>query len=427
MALRTVLEALALASTTLAQSQPPGVSPPVARACGPTNASESVVCVHRYASVLPYHFFREDSYDSTGIRFDQTSVPNDTSFGLVGNADFLIFDEERAAELLGPKPTYELVFNVSMAVHEAPVYVPSQHKLYLSQLAPPTGFLPQLVVDLNQDPPTLSEFLSDPPVYAPNGGTFHNGLIYWGASGGNNSIGGTEQRSGIRTLDPSTNKTITLLNNYFGYYFNTIDDLFVDPADGSVWFTDPDYSWFNRLTDTAPQLRSASYRFDPKTGSVTIIDDTLQQPNGIALSPDGKNVYISDTGAVSGSILQSGPPGSPFNQTGPRTIYKYDRVDNGTHITGKRPVWYAQDWVPDGLKVAANGYIVTGAGYGVDILDPYGVLVARIQTNYIVQNFAWVGEDLTEFWLMGQGGISRVRWNLKGQDLAKPNDNATSC
>lgn len=63
-------------------------------------------------------------------------------------------------------------------------------------------------------------------------------LTCLGASGGNDSIGGTEQRAGIRTLDPNTNKTVTLLNNYYGYYFNTVDDLFVD-ARGDVWFTDP--------------------------------------------------------------------------------------------------------------------------------------------------------------------------------------------
>ena len=118
--------------------------------------------------------------------------------------------------------------------------MPDLNRIYLSQLAPPTGFLPQLIVDLNSDPPTLSQFLSDPPVYAPNGGTFANGLVIWGASGGNNSIGGTEQRSGIRTLDPHTNKTVTLLNNYFGYYFNTVDDLRVDSS-GAIWFTDPQY------------------------------------------------------------------------------------------------------------------------------------------------------------------------------------------
>lgn len=67
--------------------------------------------------------------------------------------------------------------------------------------------------------------------------------------------------------------------------------------------------------------------------------------------------------------------------------------------------------------MAANGYILTGAGPGIDVLDPYGVLILRVQTNFVVQNFAWVGPDLTELWLMGNGGLARVRWNLAGQVL----------
>ena len=399
-----------------AQNLPPGVTSPLAATCGPSSAN--IVCLDRYASVMPYHFYRAPSEDTTDVSFSQTSVPNDTSFSLVGTADFLVFDQARALAILGSSPTYDKVFNVSDAVHEAPVYVPDLNKLFLSDLAPPAGILkPQLVIDLNSDPPTLSEFFSDPPVYAPNGGTFYNGLVYWGASGGNTSIGGIEQRAGIQTLDPHTNKTNVLLNNYYGFYFNTVDDLFVDRY-GAIWFTDPQYSWFNRLTDTPPQLLSACYRFDPKTGAVTVIDDTLVQPNGIAMDPSGLHIYISDTGAETGSIVNGGPPGSPFNQTGPRAVYKYDVCDGGTHITNKRPIWYAQDWVPDGLKVAANGYVVTATGPGVDVLDENGVLILRIQTDFIVQNIAWVGGDLTEMWLVGQGGLARVRWELAGQNLA---------
>lgn len=153
-----------------------GADTPLVQTCGPPN----VVCVNKYAAVMPYHFFRPDSFNTTEYTFASTSVPNDTSFGLLNNSNFVVFDQARGLDLLGSSPSYEFIFNVSDAVHEAPVYVPSLNKLFLSQLAPPVGFLPQLTIDLNQDPPTLSEFLSDPPVYAPNGGTFHNGLIYWG-------------------------------------------------------------------------------------------------------------------------------------------------------------------------------------------------------------------------------------------------------
>ncbi|KAF4553285.1 Hypothetical protein D9617_7g030120 [Elsinoe fawcettii] len=393
-----------------------GTVRPLAQQCGPAN----VQCINRYAAVMPYTFFRNDSTSEKLTSFAETDVPNDPSFAILNDTDFLVFDRERGLELLGPNPQYDFVFPLTNAVHEAPVYVPAQNKLYFSRLAPPPGYLPQLVVDLNQKPPTLSEYLSDPPVYAPNGGTFYNGLIYWGASGGNASIGGTEQRIGIRTLDPLTNKTTVLLNNYYGLYFNCVDDLIVDGA-GNIWFTDPQYSWFNRITDTPPQLRTASYRFNPRTGETTVVDDTLVQPNGIALSPDGKHIYISDTGGITGVIDPAlDVPGTPWNQTGPRTVYKFDVAEHGRSLVNRRPIFYATEGAPDGLKVAANGYVLTAAGRGIDITDEYGSYIARVQANYTVQNFAWVGDDLTELWLMGQGGLSRVRWNLKGIDLANP-------
>ncbi|KAH8425700.1 SMP-30/gluconolactonase/LRE family protein [Aspergillus melleus] len=310
------------------------------------------------------------------------------------------------------------MFAVSEAVHEAPVYVASQNKLYLSQLAPPAGYLPQLVVDLNQDPPTLSEFLSDPPVYAPNGGTFHNGKIIWGASGGNRSVGGGEQRVSLRTLDPETNKTTNLVNNYYGFYFNTIDDLAVHPRTGDIWFTDPHYSWFNSLSDTPPQLPSASYRYNGSSGAVMVVDDSIGQPNGIAFNPDGTTVYISDTAAVSGPVdPDAGHPGTPFNATHRRTVYAFDVSSDGTQALNKRPIYLAAGFVPDGLKVAANGYILAGTGRGVDVLDPAGQLLLTIQTNYTVQNFAWTGPELKTLWLMGNGGISKVEWELAGQEL----------
>ena len=152
-----------------------------------------------------------------------------------------------------------------------------------------------------------------------------------------------------------------------------------------------------------------------------MVDTTLVQPNGIALSPDGRSMYISDTGAITGVIdPRLNIPGSPFNQTGPKAVFKFDVVDAGRALAARRPIFYAPDGVPDGLKCAANGFVVTATAHGVDVLDAYGAYILRVQTNFTVQNFAWTGVNLTEFWMVGQGGAARVRWDLKGIDLERP-------
>lgn len=309
---------------------------------------------------------------------------------------------------------------VTAAVHEAPVYAPEQNLLFISQLGPPDGVLPQLVIDLNANPPTVANYTPDPPVYFPNGGIFRQGKVIFGAAGGINSIGtgsqAGEQRPGIRSVDPATNKSTVLLNNYFGLYFNGIDDITVHPFTGDLWFTDTDYAYLNNETDTSPQLPVATWRFVPETGAVYLADSTITLPNGIGFSPDGRSLYLSDTDSEFGSLTQ--PPGQragPFNSTKPRTVYKYDVNAEGTAISNKRSFYISPDFIPDGLKVAQNGYVLTATGYGVDVLDGNGGVLVRIQTNYTVQNFQWTGKDLKTLWLMGNGGVSKVEWELEGQ------------
>ncbi|TIA33855.1 hypothetical protein D6C78_07262 [Aureobasidium pullulans] len=173
-------------------------------------------------------------------------------------------------------------------------------------------------------------------------------------------------RPGIRVLDPTTNKTTTLLNNYFGFYFNGLDDLFVD-SHGDIWFADPDYAWNGNRTDTTPQLHAQTYRF---------------------------------------------PSFPPVNSG-----YDIVDADAAPALVNKRPFYYSQEWAPDGVNVAANGFVVAGVGVGmgVDVIDRTGSLVLQIRTHYIVQNFALGGRaSYGNFGWMGQGGISRVRWNFEG-------------
>lgn len=344
-----------------------GVISPLASSCG--SLPPSVVCINKYAAVIPYPFERpvyRGGPKDPGDTFPSTSVPKDPSFALTKNASFIVFDEKRGLEILGANPTYEFIFKLKPFVHEAPVYIPSQNKIIFSEFG--YGAVPQLVVDLSTTPPSLSEFTPDPPVYGINGGTYYKGLVYWLVSGSKPFGNGTLQEPGIVVLDPKTNKVSTLLNNYFGTYFNSPNDITID-RHGDIFFTDALYGWQQNLTARAPALETATYRFRPSTGVVSIVENGLIEPNGIGLSPDEKTMYITDSGAGYSTIYE--PPDVPipplsYNATNPRTVYAYDvrRTPVGKVLINRRPIYLAQTFVPDGFHVARNGYLLVAAGNG---------------------------------------------------------------
>ncbi|KAK2780606.1 hypothetical protein FQN52_002137 [Onygenales sp. PD_12] len=345
--------------------------------------------------------------------YGSTSVPHDSSFSDISNATFIIWDTQNAPAILGKKPQLEFMFEVEMQPHEAPVFVPATNELYFTRLK--RDYLPQLVVNLAENPPTLSEKSSTPPIYAPSGSRYRNGSIIFCAGGLNDTDDGNHFRPGIIKLDPQTGKSETLLNNYFGYFFNMCDDLDID-SDGIIWFTDPQYSWPDQTSTVAPQIGTATYRFDPATGLVQVVEDSLVQPNGIHFSPDGKVLYISDTGSGVAIIDEKVRPVQPisYNSTGKRTLYAFDVSPDRSALLNKRPLYQAMEYVVDGLKVAENGMIVAATGRGIDVLDKHGAPLVRVQTNSTAMNMQWVGPDYDELWIVGIGGVARLKWNLTG-------------
>lgn len=149
-----------------------------------------------------------------------------------------------------------------------------------------------------------------------------------------------------------------------------------------------------------------------------MVEDSVDQPNGIGFSPNYKTLYVADSGAAGGTYQQElGPQGPVFNMTGKRNIYAYDVAPDGNSLRNKRVIYQIPNSFPDGLKAARNGYIVTAAGNGLDIMDEYGTVLVRAQMNYTVLNFAWTGKDLDTIWAMGFEGVSEVRLNLPGPTI----------
>ena len=109
-----LLSLSALCVTSMAQS--------VVQDCTSYSGSQ-FVCIHRYASLIVPPVFERVVVDdiARADTFPSIKIPNDPAFAKVANATFLIWDEQRAAEVLGPNPTFEIMFQISDAGHEAPV------------------------------------------------------------------------------------------------------------------------------------------------------------------------------------------------------------------------------------------------------------------------------------------------------------------
>ena len=319
----------------------------------------------------------------------------------IAKADFIAFDE-RFFDLIGPRPKLESMFNLSRdeSLKEAPVYIPSSNSLFISDI----GARKQMRIDLTEKEPTFEYIELKPPLATINGAAYSekDGLIYVTVHTSDGVDGG------IYSIDPDTLERKVVLNNFLGHRFNSPNDLVI--AENGLFFTDPPYAQIMG-NGSAAQLRPNVYFFDPSSHVLRPVEEDLQLPNGIALSPDGKTLYIADSGAL------CQPIGKPTVSSKHRSIYAYDLV-NGL-ATNRRLVYIADFWVPDGIKVSESGNLYAAAGIFVDIISPDGVLLGKIQTAGLMQNLIFAGPELNELWLVGIGGVYRTRISDQGIPFSK--------
>ena len=87
--------------------------------------------------------------------------------------------------------------------------------------------------------------------------------------------------------------TETLIDSFEGKLLHSPNDIVVDSS-GATWFTDPDYG-YNRHPDAVRELDfQGVYRVAPD-GSVSVVEDRLEKPNGLTFSPDESLLYIADS------------------------------------------------------------------------------------------------------------------------------------
>jgi gluconolactonase len=186
------------------------------------------------------------------------------------------------------------------------------------------------------------------------------------------------------------------LSNYEGKKFNSPNDLVFAP-DGSLWFTDPTYGLALGDKDPAKELSfNAVYRY--ADGKLTPVIKNLTLPNGIGFSPDGKILYVSN----------SGPD---------MCVMRYDVGHNGSVPAGSKLINYPNPTgrgVPDGLKVDTAGNIWSTGPGGIRIIAPSGKVLGQIKLPQTAANLAFADHGRT-LYITAQTTVYRIKVLTPGE------------
>lgn len=270
---------------------------------------------------------------------------------------------------------------------------------------------------------------SEGPVWFGDGGFLlwsdipNNRILKWQEATGlvsvyrkpsNNSNGHTRDRQGrLISCEHGTRRVtrteydgsvIVLIDNYEGKRLNAPNDAVVHP-DGHIWFTDPGYGiLFNyEGHKSAFELPTSVYRLNPDRGTVTVVTEELERPNGLCFSPDYEKLYIADTGS-------------------PKNIIVFDVV-NGERLENKEVFADMAPGTADGLRSDTEGNVWAGAGWvgegfdGVHVFAPDGTLIGKIHLPEICANLCFGGAKRNRLLMTASQSLYSVYVEAQGAPL----------
>ena len=240
----------------------------------------------------------------------------------------------------------------------------------------------------------------------PSGGTIKAGFREPGANGlkpgGPSSILVADQGNrAVAHLDLRTKTKRFLARRFRGRRFNSPNDLAVGP-DGSIWFTDPPYGLEG--IDASPlkeQPVNGVYRLKPD-GQIALVESDLRFPNGIAFSPNGATLYVSNSDPNRAVILA-------YHVGADGTLSRRRVFSDLTALAEKR-----LPGLPDGMIVDERGNLwATGPG-GVHIFRPDGRELGLISTGAAISNCAFGGSDGRTLFMTSGNKVAAVRTRVRG-------------
>ncbi|MGH2910530.1 MAG: SMP-30/gluconolactonase/LRE family protein [Solirubrobacteraceae bacterium] len=186
----------------------------------------------------------------------------------------------------------------------------------------------------------------------------------------------------------------TIADRYAGGRLNSPNDVVVK-SDGTIWFTDPPYGIVSDREGHKADSEQAGcfvFRCDPADGSLTVVSDALEDPNGLAFSPDESILYVSDTSRAR-------------RDTGRHHLFAFDVVDGGARLDGPRVFAVCEPGVFDGFRVDVAGNVWTSAGESVAVYAPDGVRLGRIPLPEVAANCTFGGPAGTTLYIAATSSL----------------------
>ena len=182
-------------------------------------------------------------------------------------------------------------------------------------------------------------------------------------------------------------KIEVLADQWEGKRLNAPSDIVVSKS-GHVYFTDPA---FGEQSDRRELDFYGVYHLPPR-GPMKLVARPAGRPHGIALSPNGRILYVSNADE--------------------HNIRAYD-VDRNGDASGERVLVSRIDGVPGGISVDEKGNLYVAAK-GIAVYSPEGRLIHVMEMKEQPSNCAFGEADEKSLFITARGVVYRVRLEVKG-------------
>lgn len=201
-----------------------------------------------------------------------------------------------------------------------------------------------------------------------------------------------------------------LVSRYEGRKFNAPNDLVIHP-DGSIYFSDPRYAGPEPME--IPHM--SVYRFDPLEHEVVRVTFDIEKPNGVALSPDARTLYVAETNNGSTDVTRK----DASIRKGRMTLNAFPVKADGTLGKKRVLVDFGEETGTDGMTVDVEGHIYAAVRaekrHGIIVYDPAGKEKAYIPTKELPTNCCFgTGRESSTLYVTAGTGLYRIKLKIDG-------------